>query len=253
MSNHINISAVIIACNEEKHIADCIKSILPITKDIVLVDSGSTDDTIKIAQSIGAKVYHHQWQGYGANKNFGNSKASYDWILSIDADEILDSQLQNEILSLYKKGNVAYMIKSIVNYDGKWIKHCGWTPDWKLRLFNKHKAKWNLDPVHEKLIYPPNTKLVRLKGQLLHYSYDTPQDHYDKTMKYARLKAEKWVNNDVKVSWIKRLFGPSFRFVKTYFFNLGILDGKAGYLISKTNALMIREAIAHFDRLTYRR
>lgn len=247
-ANH-NISAVIIAYNEEQYIQQCIESILNVTSDIIVVDSGSTDNTVNLAKSLGAQVFQMHWEGYGANKNFGNSKAKYDWILSIDADEILDQEMVSHIVSLDKKENTIYKIKSLVNYNGKWIRHCGWYPAWKLRFFHKSRAAWNLAPVHESLVYPDNTKVDQLKGQLLHYSYSSIQDHKDKSTKYAKLKAESWIEKNKSLNIFKRLLGPSFKFIRTYILKLGFLDGTEGYTISKIDANMIRSAISHYDNL----
>ncbi len=246
--NH-NISAVIIACNEEKLIQKCIESILPITNDIIVVDSGSHDNTVSIAEKTGARVFYMPWEGYGANKNYGISKANHQWILSIDADEILDQDLINDIKTINKNSHTIYKIKSLVNYNGKWIHHCGWYPAWKLRFFDKSVAKWNLDPVHESLIYPTNITLHELNGQLLHYSYNSVEDHKEKATKYGRLKAESWLKNGKPPSIIKRFFCPTFKFVRTYFFKFGFLDGKEGFIISKIDANMIRTAITHFDQI----
>lgn len=252
MSANHNISAVIIACNEEKLIQQCIDSILPITNDIVIVDSGSTDQTVSIAKAAGARVFHMPWEGYGANKNFGNSKARHDWILSIDADEILDNDLANHIKSIDKHSNTIYKIKSLVNYNGKWIHHCGWYPAWKLRFFHNANTKWNLDPVHEALIYPSGIHLKELDGQLLHFSYSSVEDHKAKSAKYGKLKAESWLHNGKSVNLLKKLFGPSFKFLRTYILKLGFLDGKEGFIISKVDAQMIRTAIQHYDHLKNR-
>ena len=247
-ANH-NISAVIIACNEERYIQQCIESILPITDDIVVVDSGSTDHTVALSTAAGARVFHMNWEGYGANKNYGNSKAKYDWILSIDADEILDEKLVNDLKKLKKRKESIYKIKSLVNYNGKWIHHCGWHPAWKLRFFHNTVAKWNLNPVHESLIYSSDAEIVPLGGQLLHYSYDSVEDHKAKSTKYAKLKAEAWLDNGKTIGAIKKLLGPSFKFLRTYLFKLGFLDGKEGFIISRIDAQMIRTAIQHYKYL----
>lgn len=249
MSTNHNISAVIIACNEEKYIQQCIESILPITDDIIVVDSGSSDKTVELAKSAGAKVHHMPWKGYGENKNFGNSKAKNEWILSIDADEIINEELVKHITTVSKKENTIYRIKSLVNYNGKWIRHCGWYPAWKLRFFHKTKAKWNLAPVHESLEYADDIKIEELKGQLLHYSYDSIQDHRNKSTKYGKLKAESWIKNNKSVSIFKKWFGPTFKFIRTYIFRLGFLDGKEGFIISRIDANMIRTAILHYQKL----
>lgn len=249
MSNNHKISAVIIACNEEQYIQQCIESILPITTDIIVIDSGSTDKTVSLAKSVGAQVYHMPWKGYGANKNFGISKAKHDWILSIDADEILNQDLINDLKKLDKDKNIIYKIKSLVNFNGKWIYHSGWYPAWKLRFFHKDTAYWNLAPVHEELIYPAGTILNELKGQLLHYSFKDIEDHRAKADKYAKLKAETWIQNGKSVSLFKKISGPSFKFLRTYLLKFGFLDGKEGFIISKVDAMMIRAAITHYHHL----
>lgn len=252
MNGNHNISAVIISFNEEKLIQQCIESILPITNDIIIVDSGSTDQTVSIATAAGARVFHMPWEGYGANKNFGNSKARYDWILSIDADEILDNDLANHINNIDKNSDTIYKIKSLVNYNGKWIRHCGWYPAWKLRFFHKTIAKWNLDPVHEALIYPSGINLKELNGELLHYSYNGVEDHKTKSTKYGKLKAESWLHSGKSIGVLKRLLGPTFKFLRTYILKLGFLDGREGYIISKMDARMIRTAIIHYNHLKKR-
>ena len=249
MNSKHNISAVIIARNEEQYIKQCIESILPITGDIIVVDSGSTDQTIQIALDAGAQVIESPWLGYGATKNLGSSKAKFDWILSIDADEVLNNTLQQSIINLSREKNTIYQINSLVNYAGQWIKHCGWYPVWKSRLFNRTETSWNLDPVHEDLITGTKHSIKRLDGKLLHYSYDSKEEHEYKTTHYGKLKSQKWIENNKSVSVLKRLLGPSFRFFKTYIIQLGFLDGKAGYHISKVNAKMIRTAINHYDHL----
>lgn len=249
MSNKNRISVVIIALNEAKHIQKCISSAKDITDDIILVDSGSTDGTVDIAKKEGAKVFHKDWQGYGANKNYGNIHSKYDWILSVDGDEVIDDELKAEILNINLDDGKVYQIKSLVNMAGHWVRYCGWHPDWKFRLFNKSKTEWDLSAVHEKLINLDQFEKVKLKGQFLHYSYDSLEELESKTDHYARLKAKKWLESNSPPSILKRIFGPTFRFVKTYLFQLGILDGKTGWLISKSSATLIKDAIKYYDEI----
>lgn len=242
-----DISAVIIALNEEKYIERCIRSIIPVTNDIVVVDSGSTDRTVQLAMTAGARVYYMDWEGYGANKNYGNHLAEHKWILSIDADEILDEELQFQLFHLKKSKDTIYQIKSLVNYAGNWIHHCGWHPGWKNRLFYTDFASWNLDPVHEDLITKHPAKYIQLDGQLLHYSYDSVFAHKRKAIKYATLKAQGWIDKGTPPNLLKRWLGPSFRFWRTYILKLGFLDGRSGYIISKIDAMIIRYAIKQYD------
>jgi len=148
-----------------------------------------------------------------------------------------------------KRKNTIYRIKSLVNYNGKWIRHCGWYPAWKLRFFHKENAHWNLSPVHESLVYQKETNIESLEGQLLHYSYNNVEDHKIKSSKYAVLKAESWIKNNKSVGFFKRIFAPSFKFLRTYILKLGILDGREGFTISKIDAQMIRTAITHYQKL----
>lgn len=249
MSNKNKISAVIISLNEEAHIEECIQSILPITDDIVLVDSGSTDNTINIAKKYKVNIHQIEWLGYGGTKNYGNQKAQNDWILSIDADEVISEELRQSILSCDLNDDHVYQIKSLVNFDGHWVKYCGWHPDWKYRLFNKRQTEWDLTAVHENLIHLDKFKASKLDGNLLHYSYDTIEDLNYKTAKYAQLKAEKWHNEGRNIGRTKRMLGPAFAFIKTYIIKRGFLDGQHGYLIAQSSARTIRLALAHFKKI----
>ncbi len=240
-------SAVIIARNEEKHLASCIQSILEITDDIVLVDSGSTDNTVSIAESLGIHIYEIGWNGYGANKNFGASKAKNNWIISIDGDEVISPALKDSILSLQPEKGSVYLLNSLVNYAGTWIKHCGWYPRYKIRIYNREDCKWDAAKVHENLTPLTGNKQVKLKGDLLHYSYDSVQDHEKRINDYARLRAEGWIENDKRPSFSKRYFGSIFQFIKTYVIKLGFLDGKAGWTISKMNAKLSDLQIKFYD------
>lgn len=243
------ISAVIITNNEEQHIANCINSVLPIVDEVIVVDSGSTDRTVEIANDLGAKVSVKDWEGYGTNKNFGAKIAAYDWILSIDADEVADEDLQKAIKDKKLIEEELYLINNITNYCGHWIKYTEWRPAFKFRLYNRKNSKWNIRKVHEGLEHLVEPKLVKLKGAMLHYSYTDYAEHLAKTENYARLSAEQWVAENFQPNLLKRIFGPTVRFIKSYIFQLGFLEGKVGYTISKTNSLQVRKKIQYFDQL----
>ena len=240
-------SAVIITRNEEKHLSSCIQSIQGITDDIIVVDSGSTDDTISIAESHGAQVYEIGWNGYGANKNFGTSKAKHNWIISIDGDEVISDSLKESILSLEPDRGSVYLLNSLVNYAGTWIKHCGWYPRYKIRIFNREDCLWDDAKVHENLTPLAGMKQIKLSGDLLHYSYNSIHDHEKRITDYARLRAEGWIENNQAPSLSKRYFGSWFQFIKTYIVKLGFLDGHAGWTISKMNAKLSRLQIKFYD------
>lgn len=234
----IKISAVIITYNESINIARCINSIKTVVDEIIISDSNSTDDTTIIAQQLGAKVIVKGFDGYGKTKNFANNTATHNWILSIDADEALDDELAKSILKYKNKlnQNTVYEFKRLNNYCGTWIKHGGWYPDKKTRLFNKSNVNWNLAEVHETLDVPANFNIVLLPGKLLHYSYLTVESHLAKIEKYSTRGAEELFKKGKKTSWVKLYLSPTFRFIRDYLIKLGFLDGAYGFLIAKLTA-----------------
>jgi len=227
----MKISAVIITLNEEKNIARCLNSLKEIADEIIIVDSGSTDRTRDIAEKFNkVNFITKEWEGYSKTKNFGNQSAKYDWILSIDADEEISDELKKNIINL-KKLNLTqkyvYCFARLTNYCGQWIHFAGWYPDMKPRLFPKKEAFWEGDYVHENLHYQLPTKI--LKGDLLHYSYQSIEQHKQKTLYYARLQAQKLLEKKVRFNKIKLYLSPIFTFIKMYFVKLGILEGKLGF------------------------
>lgn len=232
------ISAVIITFNEQANIARCIRSLLPVADEILISDSFSTDETAAIAEKLGATVLLHPFTGYGATKNNANNQAQYDWILSVDADEALDDELARQILAL--KNNLApdtaYEFQRLNNYCGTWIRHGGWYPDCKVRLFNRHTIKWNLAEVHETLEIPASTQIVPLRGKLLHYSYSSVQSHLKKIDIYSERGAQEAFKKGKRATFIKRYLSPLFRFVRDYFLKRGFLDGAYGFTIARLTA-----------------
>jgi glycosyltransferase involved in cell wall biosynthesis len=231
------LSVVVITCNESKHIKRCLDSVQDIANEIIVVDSGSTDNTVEIAQASGAKVIHQDWLGYGEQKNFANSLTKNDWILSLDADEALSPELQEEIrVELMNLQHKLYCANRLNNYCGKWLRHSGWYPDTKPRLFNKKYAHWSNSRVHEVLIITPNITIGKFQSDILHYPYDSINEHKLRTEKYAVLSAEQIFLNGKKPSFFKLHFGGSFRFFRDYVLKLGFLDGRAGYWACKITA-----------------
>jgi len=244
------ISGVLIVKNEAENIPACFAALNQVVDEIIVVDHESEDDTKQVAQKLGAKVFNRKWEGYAAGKNFGNEQTTFDWILSIDADEILSEELIRTIqeLKLSDKNDVYGLDRA--NYFGDtWVKHCGWYPDWKIRLFHKEIAKWEGDYVHERLRFSEKVNRTRLKGKLRHNSYKTDQDHLDRIERYAKLAAEQLINNGKSPSWLKKKIGPGFRFFRTYILKKGFLDGHLGWQISKRNAYMIRRKYELFETL----
>ncbi len=230
------ISAVIITYNEEKNIGRCLASLQGITDEIVVVDSHSTDRTKEIClQYDNVNFVAIDWKGYSDAKNYGNSIAKHSWIISLDSDEELSEELKTNIKSLQLDEETAYEFNRLTNYCGKWVKHCGWYPDIKVRLFNKSNTSWE-GVVHEKLVYakPIATKLI--PGDLNHYSYYTEQEHLDRLKKYAKLSAEEKFKSKKGSKNYKIIFSPIFKFISVFFFKLGFLDGITGFKIAKNEA-----------------
>lgn len=244
------ISAVIITKNEEVNIKACVDALKPVVDEVLVIDSGSVDQTIAIAESAGAKVLQTEWKGYSATKNWGNQQAKNKWILSIDADEVLSKELQQSIVTLEEPTEkTVFILDRITNYCGKWIHHSGWYPDQKVRLFDKEKVYWKGDYVHETLHIPTEYSRILLKGKLEHYSYKSLEDHWQRLNKYAELSAQEMFNKGKKASWIKLNLAPAFRFFRTLILKKGILDGKEGLIISKRNAYMVRKKYRLLNKL----
>lgn len=243
------ISAVILSRNEADRISQCISSLIDIVDEVIVVDSGSEDDTTDIAKSLGANVNIIDWKGYGANKNFGHSLARNNWILSIDSDEWLSAELAEEILRLKKHDNIVYTINRTNIYMGKKIHYSGWSPDWVPRLFNKKHVSWNDNLVHEKLIIPKGYSLLKLNECLMHNSYRSKEDHKAKTDNYAMLKAKSWIESGNSPSFLKRHFGPGFKAFHSFVIKAGFLDGKEGRQIANMNAYLVKMQVEYYDQL----
>ena len=231
------LSAVIITFNEERNIQRCIESLLPVVDEIIVVDSFSTDRTKEICSTYPIVFFEQSWQGYSQAKNFGNSKASNDYIFSIDADESLSESLQKELISLKGMGfDGNYSVNRLTNYCNKWIYHSGWFPDWNTRLFSKMNSSWNNAIVHEELIHGKVTKTAKLNGLLFHFSYFSVNQHKEKADKYSLLTAKKYFTQNKKVSFLSPYLSAFVRFCSMYFLKLGFLDGFSGLMIAKISA-----------------
>ena len=178
MTDHrTNLSAVVIASNEAANLRRSLPQLTRVSDDVVVVDACSTDETESICRGMGTRFLKREWQGYSSAKNFGNSAAAHDWIISIDADEVLSNQLVQSIIALRPTKGSVYALDRITRFCGVWIRHSGWYPDWSIRIFNRSDAWWEKKHVHERLVIPWDTRVVRLEGKLFHYSYDTHEDY----------------------------------------------------------------------------
>lgn len=243
-------SAVIIAKNEAITIRKTIAALQKVTDDIVVVlDDRSIDNTKQIALELGAKVYVKSWEGYSANKNYGVDKTKNDWILCLDADEVLDDVLSQTLLDLQPNILDVYEM-NIQTYFGDYpVKYCGWFPDWNIRLFNKTVMRWNDSYVHEKLVSENKLKHIRLSGLIRHYSFNDEAHMISKFDYYAKLRANEWIKSGKSPSKLKQWFGPGFRFFRTYILKLGFLDGKYGYIIAKNEFNLKQKELGYWKEM----
>lgn len=232
-----SITAVIITHNEARNIERCLASLKTVADEIIVVDSFSTDDTVAICQREGAIVKQQAWLGFGPQKNTGIQLAQHDYILSLDADEALDSALKATILTAKMQGlQGVYDFTRLNYYYGKFLHHGHEYPDYKIRLFPKAIVRWNDELVHETLLVPPGLPKQRLKGHLLHYTYFTIEEHVAKANKYTDLGAKLNHQKGKKASWFKILFGPLATFIQAYIFKKGFLDGGHGFIVAVFHA-----------------
>lgn len=230
------ISTVIITFNEEQNIKRCLKSVLSISDEIIIIDSGSQDKTEEIAKQFNVIFKSYSWKGYSKSKNYGHLLAKNKYILSIDADEELSQDLILEIQGIKEKGmRGVYQLNRLTNYCGKWIKHSGWYPDKKIRIFPK-ETQWNDAIVHEELILPSDIAVINLKGHLNHFSYRTLKDHQLRADKYSKLTAKKYWSMNKKTYLLQPYLAAFGRFFSMYFFKLGFLDGIQGWHIARISA-----------------
>jgi glycosyltransferase involved in cell wall biosynthesis len=232
------LSVVIITYNEEHNIARCLDSVKEIADDIVVVDSFSKDKTKEIALSKGARFVQHVFEGHIQQKNWAITQARFPHVLSLDADEALDEKLRDsirEVMKDWKKDG--YYMNRLTNYCGHWVKHCGWYPDKKLRLWDSRKGEWTGINPHDKYEMVEGDKTTGyLEGDILHYSYYSVEDHYKQVDYFTEIASRAYFNEGKKAPAFKLIINPVAKFIDHYLLKLGFLDGKTGYLISRISA-----------------
>jgi len=263
----MQLSVVIITYNEEANIGRTLASVQALVADgkgeIIVVDSGSTDRTVEVAKAYGAKVFVEEWKGYAPQKNSAIDKAAGDWILSLDADEEVDSELNEELtgtrgnnllrtagesrLTMHQSGDledlkgapVAFLVRRKNYFLGRWIKSGGFWPDSKLRLFRRATGRFEDRAVHEDVRVQGPTKLIA-QGALIHHSYPSLSDYIEHMNRYSLLGAEMVVaKSKVRFSFINIVLRPLSTFVYNYFFRLGFLDGREGLLLHLYHAVYV--------------
>ena len=242
MLPRMTLSVCIITLNEEANIARTLESVRAIADEIILVDSGSTDATVAIARRFGAKVYIEPWKGFARQKNSSLEKATSEWILSLDADEEVSSELAASITALLKSGakpkHSGYTMNRRNMYFGKWIRRSGYYPDPKLRIIRKGAAQFELRDVHEDM--KMTGELGHLQGDLIHHAYPTLESFIEHANRYSSLGADMVVRErKVGFSVINIVLRPAVRFLWAYLFRGGFLDGREGLLVLMNHAAYV--------------
>ncbi len=238
MGNPVKISATIITFNEEKKIERCLKSLQGVVDEIIVVDSFSVDSTALICARYPVKFITHRFEGYVNQKNLALGYTTYDHVLSLDADEELSPELIQSILEVKKNWGDAYgySFNRFNNYCGHWIRHCGWYPDRKIRLWNKTYGRWGGTDPHDKVQLPAN-RVIKLKGDLLHYAYFTIDEHLQQMHRFAEVAAKAKYKEGKQASFVVHvLLNPAFKFFRKFFLQLGFLDGYYGFVFCATTA-----------------
>jgi glycosyltransferase involved in cell wall biosynthesis len=213
-------SAQLEACLESAAFAD----------EQIVVDSGSADDTVEIARRRGARVIEQRWLGYGAQKNFAVAQATHDWVLCLDADERVSPELARSIRAAIARpaDAAAYTMARCNRFLGRWLRHGEGYPDWNLRLFDRRRARWTDDPVHEHVV--ADGKVATLAGDLLHDSAESLESYLAKQNRYTTLQAQILHARGERAAVVRIVVSPLVRFIRFYFFRLGFLDGTAGFV-----------------------
>lgn len=228
----IQLSAVIITFNEEKNIGRCLDSLIGVADDVVVLDSFSTDRTEEICREKGARFIQHKFDGHIEQKNRAITHAMHPYVLSLDADEALDDMLNKSILAVKNDWKYdGYTMNRLTNYCGKWIRYSGWYPDVKLRLWDSRKGHWTGINPHDRYELFEKQKTGHLKGNILHYSYYSMEDHFKQIEYFTSIAAKAAFDKGLNATWIQLYMNPLAKFFKSYFLQLGFLDGKEGFRI----------------------
>jgi glycosyltransferase involved in cell wall biosynthesis len=230
-----SLSVILITKNEAANMRDCLQSV-SWADEIIVVDSGSTDDTVGIAREMGAQVHvHPDWPGFGPQKDRALAYAGKDWVFSIDADERVTPELRAELeRAIHEASADGYYCPRLSQFCGKFVRHSGWYPDYVLRLFKRGAGRFSGSLVHESVLLTGRTS--KLKNPLLHYSYLTVSDVERKVEHYSSAAAQQMFQAGKRASWLRAILSAGWAFVRTYIVRLGVLDGSAGWNIARMNA-----------------
>jgi glycosyltransferase involved in cell wall biosynthesis len=232
------LSVVIITLNEEKNIRRCLESVRTVADEIVVVDSLSADNTVRICAEYGVRVIEQPFLGYIEQKNFALSKATFPFILSLDADEALSPELAASIQAEKAGGFAAdgYTMNRLSWFCDRWIRHGSWYPDRKLRLVRASTASWGGTNPHDRLIISGQAPVKHLQGDLLHYTYHTLEEFVAQGNRFSTIAAKAMHAQGKRATWWHMVWNPCMAFVKSYLLRAGFLDGFYGYLIARQSA-----------------
>lgn len=240
-TTHTRVSVVMIARNEEFHIADCLKS-LAAYEEVIVVDNGSTDKTCQIVEKFpNTKLLHSEWKGYGGTRQVGVEAATHDWIFWIDPDERVTAELINEIQRTLERAKTSDVLSLPRKnfFLGQHIRGCGWSPDRVTRIFNRRFCRFNDALVHEKLISDSPTENIELKHALIHYSYTTLRQFFEKNMRYAELAGQERLRLGRRVHAFELFARPAWEFFRCFVLKRGFLDGLRGVVICFGSAVYV--------------
>jgi len=229
MAESLPLSLCIITRDAARELPGCLES-ARFAADIVVVDSGSRDDTVEVAQRLGARVIERPFEGFGAQKQFAVATAQYEWVLCLDADERVTPELAEQIALVFTRDNPgasAFAVARRNRFLGRWLNHGEGYPDWNVRLFDRRWAHWSDDVVHERVIVDGHA--ARIGGDLLHASAESLSDYIGKQNRYTTLQAAALHRQGRTAGFAQIALAPVARFLRLYFFRLGFLDGAAGF------------------------
>ncbi len=232
-----NLSIVLIVKNEEKNLEACLKTVVEFATEIIVFDTGSTDNTIEIAKKYTQKVINDaNWQGFGDARQKAQSHAQCDWVLMLDADERVTPTLRDSIIEaiIQNQQQNVYSLSRLSSCFGREIKNCGWYPDWVTRLYPRELCAWDDALVHEKLQHSLNT--ISLQGDLKHQTYENIEHYLIKSANYANYWAEEKYQKNQTTTLFNGISHAFFCFIKMYFLKTGFLDGKQGFLLCVLSA-----------------
>lgn len=234
----LDLSVVIITKNEAANIAGAIESV-SWAGDVVVVDSGSSDDTVAIARRHTDRVFTRRWEGYGAQKNYATGLAAHDWVLSLDADERVSPELAAEIDGVLRRSPLlqGYRIPRTTRYLGRWIRSTDWYPDYQLRLYDRRVASWNARYVHESVAV--DGRVGKLRAEIRHYAYDGLSDHLATINHYTALAARQMLEDGRRAGLADLVAHPPLVFLRNYLLRGGFRDGAPGLIVSLMNSCYV--------------